>query len=56
MPTYEFGCLQCGHTFTTVWNVAEYEEALRKGLRCPNCNGEKVEQKLSARVQTSKKS
>ncbi len=56
MPTYEFDCLKCNHAFTMVWSVGEYEEALRQGVRCPKCDSTQVEQKVSAQVQTSRKS
>lgn len=56
MPAYEFDCQKCGRTFTEHLTIGEYEKALQKGFRCPKCQSKRVEQRLGAQVQTSKKS
>ena len=56
MPIYEFDCLKCKNTFTLMLSLSEYEEEAKAGVRCPKCQSKKVEQLVSAQVQTSKKS
>jgi putative FmdB family regulatory protein len=56
MPIYEFDCLKCKNTFTLMLSLSEYEEKAKAGVRCPKCQSKKVEQLVSAQVQTSKKS
>ncbi len=56
MPIYEFDCLKCKNTFTLMLSLSEYEEKAKAGVRCPTCQSKKVEQLVSAQVQTSKKS
>jgi len=56
MPIYEFDCLKCKNTFTLMLSLSEYEEKAKAGVRCPKCQSKKVEQFVSAQVQTSKKS
>ncbi len=56
MPIYEFDCLKCKNTFTLVLFFSEYEEKTKAGVRCPECQSKKVEQLVSAQVQTPKKS
>ncbi len=56
MPIYEFDCLKCKNTFTLMLSFSEYEEKAKAGVRCPKCQSKKVEQLVSAHVQTAKKS
>jgi putative FmdB family regulatory protein len=56
MPIYEFDCLKCKNTFTLLLSFSEYEEQAKAGVRCPKCQSKKVEQLVSAQVQTPKKS
>ncbi len=56
MPIYEFDCLKCNNTFTLMLSFSEYEEKAKAGVRCPKCQSKKVEQLVSAQVQTPKKS
>ncbi len=56
MPIYEFDCLKCTNTFTLILSLSEYERKAKAGVRCPRCQSRKVEQLVSAQVQTSKKS
>ena len=55
-PIYEFDCLKCKNTFTQMLSLSEYEKKAKAGVRCPKCQSKKVEQLVSAQVQTSKKS
>ncbi len=50
MPLYEFTCLDCG---------AEFESLVRKAsetadVRCPACDGKKLEEKVSSFASVSK--
>ncbi len=56
MPIYEFDCLKCKNTFTLMLSFSEYEKKAKAGFRCPKCQSKKVEQLVSAQVQTPKKS
>ena len=56
MPIYEFDCLKCKNTFTLMLSFSEYERKAKAGFRCPKCQSKKVEQLVSAQVQTPKKS
>ncbi len=56
MPIYEFDCLKCKNTFTLMLSFSEYEKKVKAGVRCPKCQSKKVEQLVSAQVQTPKKS
>ncbi len=56
MPIYEFDCLKFQNTFTRMLSFSEYEKKSNAGVRCPKCQSRKVEQLVSAQVQTPKKS
>ncbi|RMD98861.1 MAG: zinc ribbon domain-containing protein [Calditrichaeota bacterium] len=54
MPTYEYRCRDCGHTFSKKFTVAEHD---RYEPQCPKCKSKNVEQLISEFfAQTSKKS
>jgi putative FmdB family regulatory protein len=54
MPTYEYVCLQCGHEFTRVMSISEYESGT---VTCPKCQSDNVKQQMSAFTpKTSRKS
>lgn len=42
MPTYEFGCVNCGEKFEVFATVSQKESGLE--LKCPKCGGEEVAQ------------
>ena len=46
MPTYEFRCSSCGHTFDELLKIAEREQPLKEP--CPSCSKECVESVLCA--------
>ncbi len=60
MPIYEFECRECNHKFQQIMSVSEWEVKAKgdkqEGFTCPKCGSKNVEELLSARVQTSKKS
>lgn len=39
MPTYDFVCTKCDHSFAGVYTMAEAEG---KGVACPECGAKKV--------------
>lgn len=54
MPRYEFFCPSCKKVFNQSMSLSEFEEGK---IKCPNCGGRKLEQRLSAfYAVTSKKS
>lgn len=54
MPTYEFGCLDCGREFTLVLSLSEYE---RRDVSCPHCKSKRIERLVTTcEVITSRKS
>jgi len=56
MPTYEYKCQSknCGHTFSLVQSIREYEE---KKAACPKCKGKRIKQVPSTFIaNTSRKS
>ena len=54
MPTYEYRCEQCGHTFEQRERIAEHADARPK---CPKCESERVPKTSSAfYAKTSRKS
>jgi len=54
MPTYDYTCGKCGHSFTRIEKISEHGN---KKLRCPKCKSTKVEQVFgSVFVKTRKKS
>jgi putative FmdB family regulatory protein len=44
MPQYTFLCKDCQKTFTVILRVSELEKG---GIKCPECQSEKVEQQLA---------
>ena len=54
MPTYDYECRKCGHSFQRIEKISEH--ALKK-VRCPGCKSTRVEQVFkSVFVKTAKKS
>jgi putative FmdB family regulatory protein len=54
MPTYDYVCNKCEHTFQRIEKISEHG---RKKTECPECKSTKVEQVFtSIFVKTSKKS
>lgn len=39
MPTYEYRCEECGHSFSVKMSMAEHEQMT---IACPACNGKRV--------------
>ncbi|NLV32853.1 MAG: zinc ribbon domain-containing protein [Acidobacteria bacterium] len=56
MPVYEFECEECSHKFQEMIPVSDWEKKQKDGFSCPECGSRKVEEVLSANVQTSRKS
>jgi putative FmdB family regulatory protein len=46
VPTYEFGCVNCGQTLEVFATIAEKEKGLN--LRCSGCGSKKVVQVFSS--------
>lgn len=42
MPTYEYGCIKCGHKFDVFTSIGEKEKGLK--LTCPKCKSSNVTQ------------
>jgi putative FmdB family regulatory protein len=54
MPTYEYACKECGHTFTIRLHIEEHD---KKRPKCPKCGSRKLEHLYSAFfAKTAKKS
>jgi|Tabmets5t2r1_1033131.scaffolds.fasta_scaffold664718_1 putative FmdB family regulatory protein len=54
MPSYEFECQSCHVTVTLVLSIHDREAGT---IKCPNCGGTNVQQRISSfMVKTSKKS
>ena len=54
MPSYDYYCRDCDRTFTVHMSLKDHDTAQ---VRCVQCQGTQVEQRLTAFVaQTSKKS
>lgn len=54
MPTYEYVCRQCGHTFSLIMSLKERDTAK---ITCSKCGSDDVAQQLSVFIsQTSRKS
>lgn len=54
MPSYDFICKDCGHRFTIMMSVADYE---KHSSECPKCNSRNIRRTISPfSVITSKKS
>lgn len=43
MPLYEYACTACGHRLEILQRLGETEA----GLKCPACNGERLEKQFS---------
>lgn len=57
MPTYEYHCENCGHTFERHEHVAEHAAHQASPLPCPKCGSQKVAPVFSAfYAKTQKKS
>lgn len=41
MPTYEYRCQECKHTFAEVLSIKEHD---KRKMKCPKCGSRKVEQ------------
>ncbi len=55
MPVYEYTCKDCGKEFTVFLTIKEFE--VNPKIKCPHCESDHVEKKLSAfMTKTSKKS
>jgi putative FmdB family regulatory protein len=50
MPLFEFSCLECGLEFESL--VLKYSEI--SDIKCPACNGKKLEEKVSSFASVSK--
>lgn len=54
MPTYDYECQKCGHTFQRVEKISDHGT---KKVKCPKCESKRVEQVFgSVFVKTRKKS
>jgi len=54
MPTYEYRCESCKHTFSLVQSLSEHDKGK---VACPKCKKKDVKQLVSSFLtQTSKKS
>ena len=54
MPTYDYSCQECGHSFQRIEKISEHGE---KKVRCPECESTRVERVFSSVfVKTSRKS
>ena len=54
MPTYDYTCGKCGHTFQRIEKISEHGA---KKIRCPKCKSTRVAQLFgSVFVKTGKKS
>jgi putative FmdB family regulatory protein len=54
MPTYDYLCSQCGHEFTRIMSISEYEAVK---VTCPKCNSPEVKQQMTVFIsKTSRKS
>jgi putative FmdB family regulatory protein len=54
MPTYDYACRKCGHTFKKIEKISAHGA---KKPKCPDCKSTRVEQVFSTYfVKTSKKS
>ena len=42
MPTYEFGCVDCGHKFDIFATISQKESGL--GIKCPQCGSDNAVQ------------
>jgi len=49
MPIYEYRCKDCGNRFSRLQKIG----ASADGVKCPKCEGEKVERLLSSFASTS---
>jgi len=42
MPTYEYGCIECGNKYEHIATIADKEKGT--GLKCPKCGSTKTVQ------------
>lgn len=49
MPLYEFSCSACGHTFSELRKMGDYE-----GVVCPQCGSDNTKKLMSAFASSSK--
>jgi len=56
MPVYEFECKECNQKFQEILSIKDWEDKNKDGFDCVKCGSKKVEEILSANVQTSRKS
>jgi putative FmdB family regulatory protein len=55
MPAYEYDCKDCSKEFTVFLSIREFEA--KPGIKCPNCESDNVQKKLTGFfTKTSKKS
>lgn len=55
MPSYDYECLRCGHTFTRQETYEEHDR--RRNVKCQECGSRRTRQLVPvAHVQTSRKS
>ncbi len=55
MPAYEYACKDCGKEFTVFLTLKEFEG--RPTIKCPHCESDHVEKKISGFfAKTGKKS
>lgn len=45
MPTYEYGCLDCGHQFEIFATISQHDQGL--DLTCPHCGSKQAVQIFS---------
>ena len=54
MPTYDYECTSCGHSFQVVERISEHEHIIHK---CPKCESTELERVFTnVFVKTEKKS
>ncbi|MBN1613624.1 MAG: zinc ribbon domain-containing protein [Deltaproteobacteria bacterium] len=54
MPTYEYQCTACKHSFSAIQTMSEHEKGK---VACPKCKSKKVKQQISLfTAKTSRKS
>lgn len=46
MPTYEYKCNGCGHTFDRILKISERATPCKE--KCPQCNKKKVQQAINS--------
>ena len=54
MPTYDYACKKCGHSFQKIEKISEHGS---RKVHCPECKSTRIEQVFgSVFVKTSRKS